>query len=118
MERLYILIKLKDGREIKLEVYEYMGRIFSEGFGFNKCLKIKDGKVIYKLWEKEEYDTLEDFCKFLAEDFSNNEEDELKYYNTLIEIKDLDNVKEIVTEVEHYDEDMSEYDYVDKVIFR
>ena len=32
-------------------------------------------------------------------------------------IHNLDNIKEIVTEVEHYDEDMSEYDYVDKVVF-
>jgi hypothetical protein len=64
LERLYIIIKLKDGREIRLQVYEYMGRIFSEGFGFKKYLKIKDGKAIYKLWEKEEYDNLEDFCMF------------------------------------------------------
>lgn len=118
MERLYIVIKLKDGREIKLKVYEYMGRIFSEGFGFNNYLKIKDGKAIYKVWKKEEYDTLEDFCKFLAEDFSNNEEDELEFYNTLMNIKELDNIKEIITEVEHYDEDMSQHDYVDKAVFK
>lgn len=117
MERLYIIIKLKDGREIRLQVYEYMGRIFSEGFGFKKYLKIKEGKAIYKLWEKEEYDNLEDFCRFLAGDFSNNEEDELEYYNTLMDIKNLDNIKEIITEVEYYDEDMSEYDYVDKAVF-
>ena len=117
MERLYIIIKLKDGREIKLQVYEYMGRIFSEGFGFNKYLKIKNGRAIYKVWKKEEYDNLEDFCRFLAEDFSNNEEDELEYYNKLIEIKNLDNIKEIITEVEHYDEDMIEYDYIDKAFF-
>ena len=118
MERLLIVIKLKDGREIKLQVYEYMGCIFSEGFGFNKYLKIKDGKAIYNVWEKEEYDNLDAFCRFLAEDFSNNEEDETTYYNTLMEIKNLDNIKEIITEVEHYDEDMSEYDYVDKVVFK